>query len=144
MGGLLNLWKFKTYNPSRIYKIILNQMWPLLRHNHYTHLFSKGQVCNVPLRYGFVIENDNTSHIIENDDPTTYSKAFMSSDSDKWLNAMKFEIDSMYANQVWILVNALEDVTLIDCKWIFKKKIGADDQVETYKAKLVAKDFRQK
>ena len=71
---------------------------------------------NVPLRYGFIIEYDNTTHIIENDDPTTYSEAVMSSDSDKWLNAMKSEIDSMYANQVWILVDAPEGVTPIDCK----------------------------
>ena len=49
--------------------------------------------------YGFVIENDSTTHIIENDEPTTYSKAVMSSDSDKWLNVMKSKIDSMYANK---------------------------------------------
>ena len=40
------------------------------------------RVHNVPLRYGFIIENDNTFHIIENDDPMTYSKAVMSTDSD--------------------------------------------------------------
>ena len=73
-------------------------------------------MCNVPLRYEFIIENDNTTHIIENDDPTTYSNAVMSSDSDKWLNAMKFEMDSMYANQVWTLVDVPEGVTLIGCK----------------------------
>ena len=71
---------------------------------------------SVLLRYEFVIENDNTTHIIENDDPTTYSEAVMSSDSDKWLNIMKFEIDFMYANQVWTLINAPEDVTPIGCK----------------------------
>ena len=71
---------------------------------------------SVPLRYGFVIENDNTSHMIENDDPTIYSEAVMSSDSDKWLNAMKYEIDSMYTNQVWTLIDAPEGVTLIGCK----------------------------
>ena len=63
---------------------------------------------NVPLRYGFDSENGNTTYIIENDDPMTYSKVVMSSDSDKWLNAMKFEMDSMYANQVWTLVDARE------------------------------------
>ena len=57
---------------------------------------------------------------------------------------MKSEIDSMYANQVWTLVDASEGVTSIGCKWIFKKKIRVDDEVETYKARLVAKDFRQK
>ena len=99
---------------------------------------------NISLRYEFVIENDNKSHVIENDDPTTYSEAVMSSDSDKWLNTIKSEMDSMYSNQVWTLVDASEGVTPIDCKWVFKKKIGADGQIETYKARLVAKDFRQK
>ena len=73
-----------------------------------------------------------------------YSEAVMSSDFDKWLNAMKFEIDSMYANQVWMLVDAPESVTPIGCKWIFRKKIEVDGQVETYKVRLVAKNFRQK
>ena len=99
---------------------------------------------SVPLRYRFVIKNDNTTHIIENDDPTTYSEAVMSSDFDKWLNAMKFEIDSMYVNQVWILVDTSEGVTPIGFKWVFKKKIIADGQIETYKIRLVAKDFRQR
>ena len=68
---------------------------------------------NVPLIYGFVIENDNISHIIENDDPTTYSKAVINSDSDKSLNTMKFEMDSIYTSQVWTLVDAPEGVTPI-------------------------------
>ena len=68
----------------------------------------------------------------------------MSSDSDKWLNAMKYEMDSMYTNQVWTLVDAHEGVTPISCKQIFKKKMGADGQVETYKVRLAAKDLRQK
>ena len=61
-----------------------------------------------------------------NDEPTTYLKAIMSSDSDKWLNVMKSKMDFMYANQVWTLVDALEGVTLIGCKWVFKKKIEVD------------------
>ena len=67
---------------------------------HTPPLRRSSKMHNVPLRYGFIIENDNTSHIIENDDPTTYSEAVMSSDSDKWLNARKFEMDSIYTNQV--------------------------------------------
>ena len=50
-------------------------------------------------------------------------------------------MDSIYVKQVWTLVDAAEGVHLIECKWIYKKKIGADGQVETYKARLVAKDF---
>ena len=74
----------------------------------------------------------------------TYSEAVMSSDSNKWLNAIKSEMDSMYVNQVWILVVAPEGVTPIGCKWVFKMKIGADGQVRTYKVRLGAKSFKQK
>ena len=72
----------------------------------------------------------------------TYSKAIKSKDSDKWLSAIKSEMDFMYSNQVWTLVDPPDGINPIGCKWIFKKKIGADGQVETYKAKLVAKGFR--
>ena len=74
----------------------------------------------------------------------TYTEAVMSRDSDRWLQAMESEIDSMDVNQVWTLVDAPEGVHPIGCKWVYKKKIGADGQVETYKARLVAKGFRQK
>ena len=53
-------------------------------------------------------------------------------------------MDSMYANQVWSLVDPPEGVIPIRCKWIFKRKIGADGKVDTYKARLVAKGFRQR
>ena len=68
------------------------------------------------LRYGFIIENDNSINIIQDDDPLTYSKAVMSRDSDRWLEAMKFKMDSMYTNQIQTLVDALEGVTPIGCK----------------------------
>ena len=86
-----------------------------------------------PKRYGFIIEN-NEAQVIQNDEPLTYTEAIQSSDSDKWQEAMESEIDSMYVNQVWSLVDAPEGVNPIGCKWVYKKKIGADGQVETYKA----------
>ena len=57
---------------------------------------------------------------------------------------MRTEMDSMYANQVQTLVDAPEDIVPIGCKWIFKRKIGTDGNVETYKSRLVAKEFRQR
>ena len=100
------------------------------------------RVHQAPLRYSFIIENDNSINIIQNDDPVIYLKAIMSRDSDRWLEAMKSEMDSMYTNQVWTLVEAPEGVTLIGCKWVFKMKIRVDGQVETYRARLVVKDFQ--
>ena len=68
----------------------------------------------------------------------------MSRDLDRWLVAMKSKMDSIYTNQVWNLVDVPEGVTPIGCKWVFKKKIRADGQVETYKARLVVKGFKQR
>ena len=67
----------------------------------------------------------------------------MSPDSDKWLEAMKSEMQSMDDNQVWNLVDLPNGVKTIECKWIFKKKIDMDGNVYIHKARLVAKGFKQ-
>ena len=56
---------------------------------------------------------------------------------------MNVEMQSMYDNQVWNLVDAPANSKTIGCKWIFKKKIDMDGKVHTFKARLVAKGFTQ-
>src|SRR3954468_21480165 len=79
----------------------------------------------------------------ENDDRTTYEEAMMSPDSNKWLEAMKSEMESVYENQVWNLVDLPHDQKAVEKKWIFKKKTDADGNVTVYKARFVAKGFRK-
>ena len=67
----------------------------------------------------------------------------MSPDSAKWLEAMKSEIESMYENKVWTLVDLPVDRQAIENKWIFKMKTEVDSSVTIYKAQIVAKGFRQ-
>jgi hypothetical protein len=62
-------------------------------------------------------------------------------ESEKWLEAMKSEIRSMYDNQVWNLVDIPSDRKAIVNKWIFKQKTDTDGNVTVYKARLVAKGF---
>ena len=66
------------------------------------------------------------------------------SDKEKWQEAMNQEMESMYSNSVWELVDPPEDVRPIGCKWIYKRKRGVDGKVETFKARLVAKGYTQK
>ncbi|KAL0455211.1 UNVERIFIED_CONTAM: hypothetical protein Slati_0860300 [Sesamum latifolium] len=47
-------------------------------------------------------------------------------DSDKWLEAMKSKMDSMGSNQVWTLVDPPKGVMPVVCKWVYKRKLGAD------------------
>ena len=47
--------------------------------------------------------------LLDNGEPTNYEEAMMSPDSDRWLEAMKSEIGSMYENKVWTLVDLPDD-----------------------------------
>jgi hypothetical protein len=66
----------------------------------------------------------------------------MGPESERWLEAMGSEMESMRDNRVWNLVDLPDGVRAIECKWIFKKKTDADGNVHIYKARLVAKGFR--
>ena len=81
--------------------------------------------------------------LLDNGEPSNYEEAMAGPDSNKWLEAMKSEIGSMYENKVWTLVDLPDDRRAIENKWIFKKKTDANGNVTVYKARLVAKGFRQ-
>ncbi|KAL0434592.1 UNVERIFIED_CONTAM: hypothetical protein Sradi_0167100 [Sesamum radiatum] len=65
----------------------------------------------VPDRYGFV---GLTSQL--DNDPKTYGEAMSDIDSDKWLEAMKSEMDSIGSNQVWTLVDPPKGARPVGCK----------------------------
>ena len=81
--------------------------------------------------------------LLDHEEPMNYEEAMMSPDSAKLLEAMKFEIGSMYENKVWTLMDLPDDRQAIENKWIFKKKTDVDGNVTVYKARLVAKGFRR-
>ena len=77
--------------------------------------------------YDFLVRDRDPVELDENnEDPIIYMDVMQRSNSDKWLKAMKFEMESMKINNVWILVNPPEGVKPIGCKQIFKKKRDAD------------------
>ncbi|KAL0405215.1 UNVERIFIED_CONTAM: hypothetical protein Slati_3835400, partial [Sesamum latifolium] len=91
-----------------------------------------------PERYGFI---GLTSKL--DNDPKTYGEAISDIDSDKWLEAMKSEMDSMGSNQVWTLVDPPKGARPVGCKWVYKHKLGADREVTAFKARLVGKGYTQ-
>ena len=72
--------------------------------------------------------------LLDNDELMSYEEAMVGPDSNKWLEAMKSEIGSMYENKVWTLVDLPDDRQAIKNKWIFKKKTDADGNVTIYEA----------
>ncbi|GJW80415.1 retrotransposon protein, putative, ty1-copia subclass [Tanacetum coccineum] len=72
-------------------------------------------------------------------EPANYKAALLDYESDKCLNAMNVEMQSMNNNEVWDLVDLPPNGKTVGSKWLFKKKTGMDRAVHTYKARLVAK-----
>ena len=93
-------------------------------------------------KYGFLIIDSRDVLLMDQNEPTTYQKAMSGPDFKKWMDAMKSEMQSMYDNQVWTLIDPPEGTKTIECKWVFKKKTNMDGNVHTYKAQLVAKGFK--
>ncbi|KAK8670027.1 hypothetical protein V6N13_104793 [Hibiscus sabdariffa] len=57
-----------------------------------------------PERYGFLVTAHGDVILVDHDEPKTYQEAVSSSESEKWFEAMRSEMDSMSDNQVWTLV----------------------------------------
>jgi Reverse transcriptase (RNA-dependent DNA polymerase) len=76
------------------------------------------------------------------EDGMTYKEAITSSESTKWREAIRSEMESLKENHTWDLVTLPKDRKAIGCKWIFKKKDlpGGENK---FKARLVAKGFSQ-
>jgi hypothetical protein len=53
------------------------------------------------------------------------------------------EYNSLLENQTRDLVPLPSGRKLVRCRWVYKTKSTADEQVSRYKAKLVAKSFQQ-
>ena len=67
--------------------------------------------------------------------PRTYLQAFK---DPNWLRAIREEYSALISNNTWVLVPPPSDANVINCIWLFKKKLNADGSLSRYKARLVA------
>ncbi|GKC37733.1 retrotransposon protein, putative, ty1-copia subclass, partial [Tanacetum coccineum] len=62
-------------------------------------------------------------------EPANYKAALLDPESDKWLDAMNVEMQSMKDNEVWDLVDLPPNGKTVGSKWLFKKKTDMDGAV---------------
>ena len=103
-----------------------------------------GRTTRKPSRYLLLGELYQAITIDSEEDPVNYKEALEDVDAQEWLKAMDREMESMYSNSVWSLVEASKGVKPRGCKWIYKRKRRPDGKVETFKARLVVKGYTQK
>nr|GEU53750.1 zinc finger, CCHC-type [Tanacetum cinerariifolium] len=84
--------------------------------------------------YCFIIEED----------PKTLSEAMASRYVAFWKEAVQSKIDSIMHNDTWELTDLPLGCKALGCKWILKRKMKVDGNIDKYKARLVIQSFRQK
>nr|GEZ07536.1 ribonuclease H-like domain, reverse transcriptase, RNA-dependent DNA polymerase [Tanacetum cinerariifolium] len=93
---------------------------------------------------GFRTLNDlyeNTEELLlTEDEPKNYKEA---SSDQKWIEAMKVELDSINRNNTWELTTLPKGHKAISLKWVFKTKRDANGNIVKHKARLVAKCYIQ-
>ena len=60
--------------------------------------------------------------LLDNNEPTSYGEVMVDVYSDKWLEAMKSEIGSMYQNKVWTLVDLPDDRQAIEINGSLRRR----------------------
>ncbi|GJR14404.1 ribonuclease H-like domain, reverse transcriptase, RNA-dependent DNA polymerase [Tanacetum coccineum] len=97
---------------------------------------------HTPVR-GFRTINDlyeNTEELLLAEETKNYKK--QTSDQ-KWIEAMKVELDSINRNNTWKLTTLPKGHKAIGLKWVFKTKRDANGNIIKHKARLVAKGYIQ-
>jgi transposase InsO family protein len=76
-------------------------------------------------------------------DPVTFKEAMQSADAPKWIAATDEEYQSLLLNNTFTLAKPPPGVNLIPAKWVFTTKRDANGNLVRYKARWVAKGFKQ-
>ncbi|KAK8636801.1 hypothetical protein V6N13_064238 [Hibiscus sabdariffa] len=98
--------------PSKSVQTTPHEMWTGKRPDM---SFMKVWGCKAYVKHQMSTKLESKSHKY-NDEPKTYQEVVSSPDSEKWLEAMRSEMDSMSENQVWTLVEPPEGIKSIGCK----------------------------
>ncbi|KAH9705871.1 reverse transcriptase Ty1/copia-type domain-containing protein [Citrus sinensis] len=85
------------------------------------------------------------AHEVDQEEPKTYEESVACKESAQWIKAMEDEMDSLYKNGTWKLIQKLEGKKVVGCKWVYKVKDEIPDvEPKRFKARLVAKGFTQR
>ncbi|PLW21092.1 hypothetical protein PCASD_21744 [Puccinia coronata f. sp. avenae] len=76
-------------------------------------------------------------------EPANHAQAMACDDSVHWKKAEEVEIANMLSYNVWEEIPLQSHHHTIPSTWAYKKKLGADNQVVEFKARICAQGFRQ-
>ena len=102
--------------------------------------YSDDDIDEVPVRgtrsLSDVYERSNVAVL----EPENFEEA---KNEDKWMEAMKEELQMIEKNGTWELADRPQHKVAIGVKWVYRTKLNADGTVNKYKARLVVKGYAQ-
>nr|GEY77808.1 ribonuclease H-like domain-containing protein [Tanacetum cinerariifolium] len=108
-------------------------------------------VLNNTLKYGlkrfvnhYMLSFDNfvfVSNLNKSFEPSSFEEA---SKDVNWINVMNDEMQALYENGTWELIELPFGRKAIRSKWVYKIKYMSSGEIERFNARLVAKGFNQK
>ncbi|KAA1087994.1 hypothetical protein PGTUg99_050213 [Puccinia graminis f. sp. tritici] len=75
--------------------------------------------------------------------PKTHHQAMKGEETDKWKEAEKKEYENMDSHKAWLVRKRKEDDSPIPLTWAFRKKLGSNNEVTEFKARICVQGFRQ-
>ncbi|GKB59137.1 zinc finger, CCHC-type containing protein [Tanacetum coccineum] len=78
------------------------------------------------------------------DDPKIFDETMKSQDVAFGKEAINDDMDSIMANNTWVLADLPPGCKPLGYKWIFKRKLKVNGTIKKFKARLVIQGFRQK
>ncbi len=79
------------------------------------------------------------------DSPNSYEEAIRCTNKKYWINAIKDELNNLYSNKIMTFVPKVPPgKNIISTKWVFATKRDSNNFIYKYKARLIARGFRQK
>lgn len=76
-------------------------------------------------------------------EPLTYKQALESPKAKLWKQAMDEEVQALKDNHIWQVVDPSSNIKILGGKWVYKIKRRIDSKLFRYKARWVAKNYKQ-
>ena len=118
---------------------VQDQVEPQLRRSQRGWKPSNQQLRNIAQESNWIDAIDEEFIGLTIEDPRTRYQAMKSEQSEEWKRAEEEELQAMERNQTWTEVKIPENVKPIPCKWVYKVKMTENNDIERFKARLVAR-----
>ena len=92
----------------------------------------------------FLSKLDSLESISDLDKPSSYDEATTGPNKDQWIAAIRDELLAHETNGTWVEIDRPENGTSLTAKWVFTVKRDKLGNIEKYKARLVARGYKQR